>query len=41
MSAIYISASHWTAKDEQYYWALTEPNGTPRSSYTYLQGKLP
>lgn len=41
MSTIYISAPHWTEKDEQFYWALTEPNGTTRASYNYIKGKLP
>ena len=41
MSTIYISAPQWTDKDEQYYWALTDPNGTPRASYNYIKGKLP
>ncbi|MHB1158728.1 MAG: cellulase family glycosylhydrolase [Chloroflexota bacterium] len=41
MSTIYISAPHWTEKDEQYFWALTEPDGTPRASYDYVKGKLP
>jgi polysaccharide biosynthesis protein PslG len=41
MSSIYISAPHWTEQDEQYYWSLTDPNGTPRLSYDYVKGKLP
>lgn len=41
MSSIYISAPHWTTKDEQFYWSLTDPDGTPRPSYTILKGKLP
>ena len=41
MSAIYISAPHWTSNDEQYYWSLTEPDGTPKESYNYIRGKLP
>lgn len=41
MSSIYISASHWTPDDEQYYWALTEPDGTPRESFNTIKGQLP
>ncbi len=41
MSSIYLSAPQWTDKDEQYYWSLTDPNGTPRASYNIIKGKLP
>lgn len=41
MSTIYVSAPHWTPNDEQYYWSITEPNGSPRPSYSYIVGKLP
>ncbi len=41
MSSIYISSSQWTKNDEEYYWALTDPNGTPRESYNIIKGKLP
>lgn len=41
MSTIYISAPHWTPNDEQFYWSITEPDGTPRPSYNYIKGKLP
>jgi len=41
MSTIYIADPRWTPNDEQYYWAITDPNGTPRASYSYIKGKLP
>ena len=41
MSTIYISDPHWTPNDEQYYWAITNPDGTPRESYNLIKGKLP
>lgn len=41
MSSIYISDPNWTNKDEQYYWSLTDPNGTLRASYDAIKGKLP
>lgn len=41
MSSIYVSAPHWTVKDEQFYWSITDPDGKPRASYNYLKGKLP
>ncbi|MGI5837057.1 MAG: hypothetical protein ACOX87_11325 [Chloroflexota bacterium] len=41
MSTIYICDSNWTPEDEQYYWALTDPNGEPRESYEIIKGKLP
>ena len=40
MSTIYICDSNWTPEDEQYYWALTDPNGEPRNLRDN-QGKLP
>ncbi len=41
MSAIYISDPNWTPNDEQYYWALTNPDGSLRTSYNLIKGKLP
>jgi hypothetical protein len=28
---------HWTPADEQYYWAITEPDGTPRPTYNAIR----
>jgi hypothetical protein len=36
MSAIYISAPYWTSKDEEYYWAITNPDGTVRPAFRAL-----
>lgn len=36
MSAIYIAAPYWTAKDEEYYWSITLPDGTVRPAYRAL-----
>jgi hypothetical protein len=37
MSIIYISSPEWTPSDEQYYWAITNPDGTPRPAYNSLK----
>jgi len=37
MSLIYIANPDWTTQDEQYYWAITEPNGKPRQAYNALK----
>lgn len=36
MSAIYIAAPYWTKNDEEYYWAITNPDGTERPAYKAL-----
>lgn len=36
MSAIYIAAPYWTTNDEEYYWSITLPDGTPRPAYRAL-----
>ena len=28
----------WTQQDEQYWWSITNPDGTPRPAYTALKG---
>jgi hypothetical protein len=37
MSAIYIADPDWTPQDEQYWWAITNPDGTPRPAYEALK----
>lgn len=37
MSAIYIADADWTEQDEQYWWAITNPDGTPRPAFTALK----
>lgn len=37
MSAIYIADPDWTEEDEQYWWAITNPDGTPRPAYLALK----
>jgi polysaccharide biosynthesis protein PslG len=37
MTVIYIASPQWKASDEQYYWSLTNPDGTPRPAYAALQ----
>lgn len=37
MSTIYLADTAWTPEYEQYWWALTLPDGTPRPSYFALQ----
>jgi len=36
MSAIYIAAPTWTTNDEEYYWAITLPDGKARPAYQAL-----
>ena len=42
MVVLYIPEPEWTANDEQYYWSITNPDGTARPAYNalkaYLQG---
>ena len=37
MNLIYVSDPSWTQADEQYWWAITNPDGTPRAAYTRLK----
>lgn len=37
MSAIYIADPDWTKNDEQYWWAITNPDGSPRPAYIALR----
>jgi LysM repeat protein len=37
MSVVYISNSAWTEDDEQYWWAITNPDGTTRPAYDALK----
>ena len=37
MSLIYISDPTWTQADEQYWWAITNPDGSPRAAYNALK----
>jgi len=37
MSAIYIADPEWTEQDEQYWWAVTNPDGTTRPAYKALK----
>ena len=40
MSAIYLPDPAWTRDQEQLYWSITNPDGTPRAAYRALQGAL-
>ncbi|MBI4671692.1 MAG: beta-galactosidase [Chloroflexi bacterium] len=40
MSAIYLANPDWTPEDEEYWWALTDPDGTPRPGYVQIQQAL-
>jgi hypothetical protein len=40
MTVIYMCAPHWTEKDEQYYWCITDEDGGERQSYVTLKGYL-
>jgi hypothetical protein len=37
MTVIYIPDPHWSQTDEQYWWSITNPDGTPRPAYTALK----
>ena len=37
MSIIYIPDPEWTPSDEQYYWAITNPDGTARPAYDAIK----
>jgi len=37
MSLVYIADPDWTPEDEQYWWAITNPDGTPRPAYLRLK----
>lgn len=37
MSAIYICNPDWTEQDEQYWWCITNPDGTPRPAFDALK----
>jgi polysaccharide biosynthesis protein PslG len=37
MTVIYIPDPAWTQSDEQYWWSITNPDGTPRPAYTALK----
>jgi len=34
MTLIYIADPRWTKDNEQYWWSITDPDGTPRPAYT-------
>ena len=38
MTVIYIPDPGWTQQHEQYWWSITNPDGTPRPAYTALKG---
>lgn len=37
MSIIYLPSPTWTASDEQYYWSITNPDGSLRPAYNALK----
>ena len=41
MSVIYIPDPSWTPSDEQYYWSITNPDGTVRPAYNSLKSAAP
>ncbi|MFN8633287.1 MAG: hypothetical protein U0893_05475 [Chloroflexota bacterium] len=40
MVVLYIPEPEWTANDEQYYWSITNPDGTARPAYNALKAFL-
>ncbi|MGE3272691.1 MAG: hypothetical protein AB7P40_28385 [Chloroflexota bacterium] len=40
MVVLYIPEPEWTANDEQYYWSITNPDGTVRPAYSALKAYL-
>lgn len=37
MSLIYMANADWQGNEEQYWWAITNPDGTPRPAYNALK----
>ena len=37
MNLIYVSDPGWTQNDEQYWWAITNSDGSARPAYTRLK----
>jgi hypothetical protein len=37
MTTIYMADTAWTPADEQYWWSIILPDGTPRPAYEALQ----
>jgi hypothetical protein len=37
MTVIYIPDPNWSQQQEQYWWSITNPDGTPRPAYTALK----
>jgi polysaccharide biosynthesis protein PslG len=37
MTVIYLPDPAWTQQQEQYWWSITNPDGTPRPAYTALK----
>lgn len=37
MSLIYMANADWNGSEEQYWWAITNPDGTPRPAYNALK----
>jgi hypothetical protein len=37
MTVIYLPETRWTRNDEQYWWSLTDTDGTPRTSYQLIR----
>ena len=37
MTTIYIAEWEWTPEDEQWWWAVVLPDGTPRPAYFALK----
>ncbi|MCL5962070.1 MAG: cellulase family glycosylhydrolase [Chloroflexi bacterium] len=40
MSAIYVPEPRWTKNDEQYYWSITNPDGSTRPAYEALKSLM-
>jgi polysaccharide biosynthesis protein PslG len=39
MTVIYVPDPSWTASDEQYYWSISNPDGTARPAYNALKAR--
>ncbi|HEX3245803.1 MAG TPA: cellulase family glycosylhydrolase [Chloroflexota bacterium] len=37
MTVIYLPEVHWTRNDEQYWWSLTDTDGSPRPAYSAIK----
>ncbi len=40
LTVIYLPDPQWTPQQEQYWWSITNPDGSPRPAFTALKAAL-